>query len=215
MSKDPRVVNVTRGFRLSRNQALKAVENCSCAWVEVGVTVRNLNAAEAAEARKAQARLRKPPELKGSIVWSSLDPEGKFGAQLAGRTLSEKALESAMCGAGIEFTIQESIGPYWADFYVPRSRLVVEVDGSVHGIPEQMDHDRRRDLYMEQQGYAVIRFTNSEVETDVGGVIRKITSAADTFRNLTEKEQKYILAIQKHGALKMGAETADEGHASY
>lgn len=40
---------------MKRNQALKAVENCACAWVEFGVSVRDLTLAESITARNHQA----------------------------------------------------------------------------------------------------------------------------------------------------------------
>jgi hypothetical protein len=60
MQKDPRVLNITRGFRLRFNQACKAVENCACAWVDVGVSIRDLTLAESIAARARQAKDREP-----------------------------------------------------------------------------------------------------------------------------------------------------------
>ena len=60
MQKDPRVLNLTRGFRLRFQQARKAVENCACAWVDVGVSVRDLTLAESIAARAQQAKDREP-----------------------------------------------------------------------------------------------------------------------------------------------------------
>jgi hypothetical protein len=50
-----RVFNVTRGYALKHKAALKAIENCACAWVEFGVSVRDLTIAEAIRARNEQA----------------------------------------------------------------------------------------------------------------------------------------------------------------
>ncbi len=60
MSKDTRVLNVTRGFHLRFNQACRAVENCACEWVEVGVSVRSLTLQESIAARAKQAANREP-----------------------------------------------------------------------------------------------------------------------------------------------------------
>lgn len=62
MAQDPRIFNITRGFRLKRSQAYRAIENGACAWVEVGVSLRDLNLAESIAARNEQARLREPLE---------------------------------------------------------------------------------------------------------------------------------------------------------
>ena len=60
MPNDTRVLNTTRGFRLRLNQARKAVENCACAWVEYGVSVRDLTLAESIAARIQNAKDREP-----------------------------------------------------------------------------------------------------------------------------------------------------------
>jgi hypothetical protein len=70
MSQDTRVFNLTRKFRMKRSQALRAIENCACAWVEYGVSVRDLSLREAINARNSQARQREPlpnPELPGLV----------------------------------------------------------------------------------------------------------------------------------------------------
>ena len=52
-----RVVHVHRGFSLKHKQVLRAVENCAAAWVEFGVSFRDLTPAEGAiTARNEQAR---------------------------------------------------------------------------------------------------------------------------------------------------------------
>jgi hypothetical protein len=60
MSPDKRVLNTTTGKRLKRNQALKAIDACACAWVIEGETIRNLNLAESIAARKEQAKNSEP-----------------------------------------------------------------------------------------------------------------------------------------------------------
>ncbi len=60
MPKDPRVLNISRGFRLRFNQACKAVDQCACTWVEHGVSVRDLTLSESIAARAVQAKNREP-----------------------------------------------------------------------------------------------------------------------------------------------------------
>lgn len=67
------ILNVTRGFYMKRSRAERAItEECACAWVEYGVSVRDLTLAESIKARNEQAALREPlayAELPG-IVYS-------------------------------------------------------------------------------------------------------------------------------------------------
>jgi hypothetical protein len=58
--KDSRILNITRGFRLKRNQALKAIEQCACAWVVPNESIRDLTLAESVIARNKQASERDP-----------------------------------------------------------------------------------------------------------------------------------------------------------
>jgi len=52
---------------------------------------------------------------------------------------------------------------YILDFYCPRLRLGVEVDGEVHNEQEQARHDYDRDNQLFRQGIEILRFTNNEV----------------------------------------------------
>ena len=54
MSNNRRVFH-QRGFTLKLNQALRGIENCALAWIEQGVSVRDLTPAEAIAARNKQA----------------------------------------------------------------------------------------------------------------------------------------------------------------
>ena len=65
--------------------------------------------------------------------------------------------------AGIKFRRQYPVGSYVLDFYAPSIRLVVEVDGDVHDLPETKAYDARRQAWLAGQGMRVLRFTNGEV----------------------------------------------------
>ena len=60
-----RIVNLTNGHRYKFNQAKRLVEDqCACAWVQYGVSVRELTVDEMVKARSEQARLREPLPYK-------------------------------------------------------------------------------------------------------------------------------------------------------
>jgi len=90
MTQSIRVFNVTRRFYMKPKRAVRAVENCACAWVEVGVSLRDLTLAEAIAARNRQASLRDPlpvAELLGVWYWL-------HGKEAATRAERELALEA-------------------------------------------------------------------------------------------------------------------------
>ena len=71
---------------------------------------------------------------------------------------------------GLVFKRQHALGPYILDFYCFRARLVVEVDGAVHGEDAQAAKDAARDAWLRGQGLEVYRIPAAEVYNDVDGV---------------------------------------------
>ncbi|MGN9906038.1 DUF559 domain-containing protein [Phytohabitans sp. LJ34] len=64
--------------------------------------------------------------------------------------------------------------PIRPDLLWPTERVVVELDGVEHCRPEQYDADRVRDVQLQLDGYAVLRFTNARVMHDVQAVAAQI-----------------------------------------
>jgi very-short-patch-repair endonuclease len=75
---------------------------------------------------------------------------------------------------GTHFRRQAPIGPYVVDFFCPAKRLVIELDGGHHNEDETALRDRERQLWLEREGYRVIRFWNSEVNDDLTAVLERI-----------------------------------------
>jgi very-short-patch-repair endonuclease len=55
-----------------------------------------------------------------------------------------------------------------------QERLVIEVDGGQHGDDVQADHDVMRDNILRRAGFRSLRFWNSEVNTNLEGVMYSI-----------------------------------------
>jgi len=67
---------------------------------------------------------------------------------------------------GIYFWRQIVLCGYVADFWCPKLKLVVEIDGPSHLMEEQIAYDKHRaDVMFEELGAETIRFTNSDVLT--------------------------------------------------
>ena len=64
---------------------------------------------------------------------------------------------------GYKFRRQHPVGPYIADFCCTELRLIVELDGSVHGQPSQARSVAQRDTHLKSMGYTVLRLSNSIV----------------------------------------------------
>ena len=64
---------------------------------------------------------------------------------------------------GYRFLRQYSVDQYVIDFYGPKLKLAVEIDGEVHNVPEQKEHDEKRQEKLEQFGITFVRITNEEL----------------------------------------------------
>ena len=81
-------------------------------------------------------------------------------------TPAEKILWDALRKRGVEgrkFRRQCPLGPYFADFVCLSDRLIIELDGAHHDLPEQARHDRIRTIWLRRQRFRVLRFKNEEV----------------------------------------------------
>lgn len=64
---------------------------------------------------------------------------------------------------GARFRRETPIGPYIADFAWLSKKIIVEVDGDSHETDHGRAHDQKRDAWLRDQGYTVLRFDNSDL----------------------------------------------------
>jgi len=88
--------------------------------------------------------------------------------KLWGRLRSKRLVE-------FKFRRQFPIGNFIADIACPQSKLAIELDGGQH--LDQAARDEWRTKLIEQRGFRVIRFWDSEVLTNVDGVVEAIEAA--------------------------------------
>lgn len=81
-----------------------------------------------------------------------------------------------MCG--VKFRRQYPIGEYIVDFCCPERKVVVEIDGGQHTV--QVAKDQRREAYLINKGYRVLRFWNHEVLNHFDSVLEQIHDAVKT-----------------------------------
>ena len=80
---------------------------------------------------------------------------------------------------GLQFYRQFVIGNYIVDFYCPKAKLVVEVDGGQHFTSEGKEKDESRDAYLEELDLHVLRYNNQDVLTNIEGVVNGIVRALE------------------------------------
>jgi very-short-patch-repair endonuclease len=82
--------------------------------------------------------------------------------------------------AGFKFRQQVPIDYFIVDFACLSERLIVEVDGGTHSTDAELERDARRERYLQEQGFRVLRFWNSDVMQNMEGVMDTIVAALHT-----------------------------------
>ena len=100
-----------------------------------------------------------------------LREEMTHSEQMLWSRLRKKQLQST------QFYRQKPIGTYIVDFYAPKAKLVVEVDGSQHLGLEHKQNDEERDAYLTSSGLQVLRFGNMRVLQEIDAVVDAILQA--------------------------------------
>jgi very-short-patch-repair endonuclease len=75
---------------------------------------------------------------------------------------------------GCKFRRQYSIGAFVVDFYVPKLKLAIEIDGSSHDGEAAQVYDAERQAFLESKGTKFLRFTNQQVYEELDAVIESI-----------------------------------------
>jgi len=98
-------------------------------------------------------RFRKNPTETEKIVWD---------------LLKNKKLKD------LKFRRQHPIGRYIVDFYCPKHKLIVEIDGLIHEMQDQKDYDEARQEDLESSGHIFIRVRTEDIKEDSRIIYRKI-----------------------------------------
>ncbi len=75
---------------------------------------------------------------------------------------------------GLQFYRQRIIGNYIVDFLCPKAKLAIGVDGGQHYSDETITYDLQRDEYLKNQGFKVLRYSDTDVLTNIEGVIQNM-----------------------------------------
>ena len=90
---------------------------------------------------------------------------------------------------GFRFRRQHTIGPYVADFACVEAMLVIELDGEQHARGKARERDAKRDQFMDQEGWIVMRFWNHEILNHIDSVQAAILDRAENSVRATEVER--------------------------
>jgi very-short-patch-repair endonuclease len=87
----------------------------------------------------------------------------------------KKAQEDWLSGYTIKF--QKPIHKYTLDFYIPKAKLGIEIDGESHEDKKYSDYDR--DRFLNDLGIAIVRVPKDWVLDDVEKALRKVKNALE------------------------------------
>lgn len=116
-----------------------------------------------------------PPEIVNrcrQLRKNSTQAEAKLWSLLRNRRLG-----------GYKFRRQHPAVGYILDFYCDEARLAIEVDGGGHAEPCQAAYDQERSARLAEEGIAMVRFWNHEVNENPLEVMRAI------WEELLEREE--------------------------
>ena len=112
----------------------------------------------------AKMREQEPQQLK--IYSKQLKAEMTDAEKLLWSKIRRKQLN------GVKFCRQKIVGNYIVDFLSFDKKLIIELDGGQHA--DQVEYDEKRIAFLEQQGFTVIRFWNTEVLLETDSVLEQL-----------------------------------------
>ncbi|EKE06687.1 MAG: hypothetical protein ACD_18C00305G0005 [uncultured bacterium] len=75
---------------------------------------------------------------------------------------------------GVRFRRQYSIESFIVDFYCHELKLIIELDGWIHGEEENKKKDIIRQNILEKLGFKIIRYKNEQIKYELKNVLQDI-----------------------------------------
>ena len=88
-------------------------------------------------------------------------------------TLAEKLFRDEILKqdkTGYRFLRQKPLDNFIMDFYCPKLKLCIEIDGWYHQDEDQTDYDEVRENILETYNINILRFTNEQVFDDLNNI---------------------------------------------
>ncbi|MFI5188490.1 MAG: vitamin B12 dependent-methionine synthase activation domain-containing protein, partial [Chitinophagales bacterium] len=88
---------------------------------------------------------------------------------------------------GYKFRRQHIIDKYITDIVCLDKRLIIEIDGLIHQLPENVESDKLRTKVLEEKGFTVIRFSNEEILQQTEKTLHTISNKLSQLQSIKEK----------------------------
>jgi len=95
--------------------------------------------------------------------------------------LWSKIQNKQLCG--YKFRRQHGVGGYIVDFYCPKLKLAIELDGGQHNQDENIAYDKERTQYLNDLNIKVIRYWNHEVLESIDDVLEDLENKISVITN--------------------------------
>ena len=89
---------------------------------------------------------------------------------------------------GCRFRRQFSVKGFVLDFYAPKLKLAIEVDGGIHSREENQIYDKAREQLLNSLGIEFLRFTNDDIFTRMNKLLNIIETKIISILSLTKGE---------------------------
>jgi cyclase len=74
----------------------------------------------------------------------------------------------------LKFRRQHPITRFIVDFYCHKFKLVIELYGNIHNLPEVKERDKNREVELKEFGLNILRMKNHEITNDLNAALEKI-----------------------------------------
>ena len=78
--------------------------------------------------------------------------------------------------------MQKVIGEYIVDFCIPQFKIIIEADGSQHYESSGQNDDLHRDMWLAENGYLVLRYSNKEINQQFDSVCQDILNHIENLK---------------------------------
>lgn len=115
--------------------------------------------------------------------------------KIAGKepTIIEVIVGNILAHLNVKYLPQYRVGKYVCDYYLPNHNLIIECDGSYwHSIPKVQERDKRKNAYLKECKYKVLRLKESEIKTDRDTCVFKVTQAIGVVSHIKRHKQLSI-----------------------
>ena len=85
---------------------------------------------------------------------------------------------------GLKFKRQQCLENFIVDFYCDELKLIIELDGDVHGYKSNSKKDAKRQDFLERKGFHIIRYTNHEIYHQLPSVLEDIIDKGNDLKKI-------------------------------